>query len=529
MSGRRKTLLVLSLAGLFVLFTAAGLAQAQSVSAVPAAPTSVSASPTVPLQQVSVSWAASTDSAVVGYYVYRNGGFVTETPNANIIDTAPPGTYTYTVAAFTAAGAMSPQSTASAPVTIIKDVTPPTAPVWISLVPATSSVMLTWTASTDNIGVVGYYLYRNGNKVPLPTPISGTTYDDVGLLPGNSFTYALVAFDAAGNTATSQTMHASTLSDLTPPSMPSLLHLAVKSPTEIDLTWQASTDNVGVVGYYIYLNSAEIATVSSTPTAYASTGLSPATTYAYTVAAFDAAGNVSAQSYLVQAATLAADTTPPSIPHYFYATPVSASEIDLTWQASTDNVGVVGYYLDRNGGEIAALGSATSTSYQDTGLATDTTYSYTVQAYDASGNISAPNTVSATTLAQNPVTTPTPAATPPPVSINNLYLTPTPTSPATPSPNSGTTNNTTIATPPLFYFSTALYFGLSNNAVKNLQIFLIEDGYLGQGYDTGYFGALTQKAVEQFQCAQAIICSGNPGTTGWGSVGPRTRAALNGS
>ena len=60
-----------------------------------------------------------------------------------------------------------------------------------------------------------------------------------------------------------------------------------------------------------------------------------------------------------------------------------------------------------------------------------------------------------------------------------------------------------------------------------LQTVLIAQGYLGAGYATGYYGMLTQAAVKKFQCAQAIVCSGTPASTGYGYVGVRTRNALN--
>ncbi|WP_275667929.1 discoidin domain-containing protein [Paenibacillus oryzisoli] len=79
------------------------------------------------------------------------------------------------------------------------------------------------------------------------------------------------------------------------------------------------------------------------------------------------------------------------------ASPVSGSQIDLSWAASTDNVGVTGYDVFRG---AALVGSSTTTSFTDTGLTASTTYSYTVKAKDAASNVSAAsNTISATTLA----------------------------------------------------------------------------------------------------------------------------------
>ncbi len=71
----------------------------------------------------------------------------------------------------------------------------------------------------------------------------------------------------------------------------------------------------------------------------------------------------------------------------------------------------------------------------------------------------------------------------------------------------------------------SLSIGLSGSDVVVLQNKLIEQGYLAGGYNTGYFGPLTQTAVKKFQCAQNIICSGSA-VDGYGIYGPRTRAAL---
>jgi len=97
------------------------------------------------------------------------------------------------------------------------------------------------------------------------------------------------------------------------------------------------------------------------------------------------------------------DTSPPSPPTNLTASAVSSSEINLSWNASTDNVGVTGYKVYRGGVQIA---TTTSTSYSNTGLAPSTTYTYTVSAYDAVGNTSAQaSSASATTQGALPTTT----------------------------------------------------------------------------------------------------------------------------
>jgi len=125
--------------------------------------------------------------------------------------------------------------------------------------------------------------------------------------------------------------------------------------------------------------------------------LTASTSYSYTVAAYDAAGNVSAQTSAVSATTSAApDTAAPSIPADLTATAVSASQINLVWTASTDNVRLSGYKIYRGGALIAATDI---NSYSDIGLTASTSYTYNVAAYDTSWNFSAQsNSATATTL-----------------------------------------------------------------------------------------------------------------------------------
>jgi photosystem II stability/assembly factor-like uncharacterized protein len=93
-------------------------------------------------------------------------------------------------------------------------------------------------------------------------------------------------------------------SDTDPPSVPTGLAVSGETLTTINLSWDASTDNIGVAGYKVYTDGADPVTVTGTSTTI--TGLSPGTTYTFTVLAFDAAGNESAQSAGVNGTTLSA-------------------------------------------------------------------------------------------------------------------------------------------------------------------------------------------------------------------------------
>ena len=94
------------------------------------------------------------------------------------------------------------------------------------------------------------------------------------------------------------------------------------------------------------------------------------------------------------------DTQAPTIPTGLTATTISSSQINLSWTASTDNVGVTGYRIYRGGSQIT---TTTQTSYQDTGLSAGTSYTYTIAAYDTAGNVSSQTSgVSATTQSATP-------------------------------------------------------------------------------------------------------------------------------
>lgn len=193
-------------------------------------------------------------------------------------------------------------------------------------------------------------------------------------------------------------------SDTISPSIPGGLSATTISSTQINLSWSASTDNVGVTGYDIYRNGTLL--TSTVTNSYNDTGLSPSTSYSYTVRSKDAALNTSSQSSSVSATTQAppppppTDTTAPSVPTNLSASAVSSSQINLSWSASTDAVGVTGYDIYRGG---TLLTTVTGTSYSNTGLSASTQYSYTVRAKDAAGNNSSQSSsVSATTQASTP-------------------------------------------------------------------------------------------------------------------------------
>lgn len=186
-------------------------------------------------------------------------------------------------------------------------------------------------------------------------------------------------------------------SDTTAPSTPANLTASGTTSTSTNLSWTASTDNVGVTGYEVLRNGTVVGTASGTT--YTATGLSASTTYSFTVRALDAAGNRSASSTARSVTTSAAggDTTAPSTPSGLAASGTTSSATTLAWSASTDNVAVTGYEVLRGG---TVVGSTANRTYTATGLSASTAYTFTVRAYDAAGNRSAASSgVTVTTTA----------------------------------------------------------------------------------------------------------------------------------
>ncbi|MBV6647275.1 MAG: Ig-like domain-containing protein, partial [Cyclobacteriaceae bacterium] len=173
--------------------------------------------------------------------------------------------------------------------------------------------------------------------------------------------------------------------DTEAPTVPSGLAASDITDSSFTLSWSASTDNVGVTLYEVFQNGSPIGTTATTSLAV--TGLSASTAYDMTVTARDAAGNISAASAAETVTTSAVpDTEAPSVPSGLASSAIGETSFTLSWNASTDNVGVVGYdvYRDSN-----LETSVTGTSASITGLSANTTHAMTVVAKDAASNFSA--------------------------------------------------------------------------------------------------------------------------------------------
>lgn len=187
--------------------------------------------------------------------------------------------------------------------------------------------------------------------------------------------------------------------DTEAPTTPTNLMASNTAETTTDLNWIASNDNIAVTGYNIYQDGNYL--TSSVGNAYSVNGLLAGTSYDFYVEAYDAAGNISNISNVVSVLTSSVvDSQAPSAPINLTASNTNENSTDLSWSASTDDVGVVAYDIYQNG---SYLNTSTTTNYFVTGLESGTAYDFYVEAYDAAGNVSNPSNVASTTTDNPPI------------------------------------------------------------------------------------------------------------------------------
>jgi chitodextrinase len=190
--------------------SASATTQASVDTTAPSVPSGVKATATN-ASTVAITWAASTDNVgVTKYLVLRDGNVLGTSTAISYTDTtsAANTTYSYQVEAQDAAGNTSASSTAvSIKTPNPADTTAPSVPKGlIASAVSSSQVNLSWSASTDNVAVAGYNVYRNGNKIGTTTT---TSFGDATLNANTAYSYTVSAYDGAGNTS-SQTAAAST-------------------------------------------------------------------------------------------------------------------------------------------------------------------------------------------------------------------------------------------------------------------------------------------------------------------------------
>ncbi|KJD34905.1 hypothetical protein PW52_12405 [Tamlana sedimentorum] len=334
-----------------------------------------------------LTWTEATDNvAVVGYNIYINNNLIATTNNTsyNLSGLTSGTTYTVRVTAF---DALNNESEYSNSVTFTtSDNNAPTAPQNLVASNITeNSAQLTWNASTDNVSVLGYNIYNNGDFVA--TVRGATNYALVELNQGTEYNITVRAYDEAGNESNESNIATFITLDIIAPTTP--LNLVASNITEnsADLTWSPASDNVAVIGYNIY-NQFTLIQVVDNITSFTLTNLTESTTYNLIIRAIDAAGNESEDSNIeIFTTNTPEDTQAPTVPRNLIATNITETTAEITWTASTDNIGVTGYNIFNNGTLLTSVGNITN--YTLTGLNTSSLYNLTITAFDAAGNESA--------------------------------------------------------------------------------------------------------------------------------------------
>ena len=427
-------------------------------SIAPSAPGSLSAT-AASASEIDLSWTAASDNlGVAGYDVYRDGASapvaVLGPSTRTYADTAvaPSSTHSYTVDAFDAAGNHSgPAGPASATaaggsVTVVLN---PVADSYVTSASptsnyGTSTVLRAAGGSTAMTSYLRFDLsHVTGSIQGASLRITSSSTSSLGFSARavtdtswgeKTITYATApAIGAAAGSSgpiTSGSVASVDIASLAAPAQGGLLSVALTgtgtqeslasresaTPPQLVLTVGSGSVSPPTASFTASATSADLGTPvtftdtsTGSPTAWSwsfgdgSTSTQPnpshawsaAATYTVTLTASNIYGSTSAS----RTVTVNADTAAPSTPGSLVVAAAGSAEIDLTWDASSDNVGVAGYDVYRDGASapLAVLGPS-ATSYADLAVAPASTHSYTVDAFDAAGNHSTPaGPMSATT------------------------------------------------------------------------------------------------------------------------------------
>lgn len=551
-------------AGADVLTSASGASFVLSVGGPPpdTTPPTVSisapaAGATVSGTSVAISANAADNVAVAGVQFKLDGA------NLGAEDTAAPYTITWnTTTASNGAHTLtavardtSGLTTTSGAITVtvnnvLPDITPPVISLIASSAITASGATVSWTTNEAATTQVEY-----GTS---PCPCASNTSLDVtlilnhsvslsGLTGGTKYYYRAKSRDSAGNLAASGDQTFNTLTPVVADSIPpsAITNLGATSVTvnSAILSWSAPGDDggVGTAAAYDIRYAASVLTeaswasvtqssgepvplVSGSAQSFTLSGLNPGTTYWAAIKTKDDADNLSGLSNVIQFSTnalppsggsgasgsaggaggsSAADTTPPVISSIATSN-ISDLGLNITWVTNEGAEAEVEYGLTASYGASANRSGYVQTHFvQISGLQAGALYHYRIKSRDVWGNLKTSVDYTFRTRGESATPVATTSSTPAPASV----------------------------TPPLSaesVFTATLKFGSEGGEVKKLQEFLArEPAVYPEGRITGYFGKLTERAVERFQEKYGIASSQGGSAAGYGIVGAATRAKLN--
>ena len=267
-----------------------------------------------------------------------------------------------------------------------------TSPVENSSFIAPADVTLTASAA-DSDGTISKVEFYSGGKLLGTSTTAPYTFAYNSLVAG-SYTINAIAYDDKGASTTSApvtfTLANPVLTDIQAPVGPTNVLASAISSSSINLDWTTATDNIGVSQYLIFREGVQVGSTASLT--YTDNNLLASKFYNYQVKAKDSAGNTSPGSNIVSASTLAAtvDTIAPTVPVGFKVGLVKDSTSktyynNLTWTASTDNIGIKDYVIKRNG---TVIGTTSALKFRDYAFTKGVTTVYEVQARDLADNLS---------------------------------------------------------------------------------------------------------------------------------------------
>lgn len=336
--------------------------------------------------EIKLSWNAASDDfgRVKDYVIFQNYEEIATTPNLEYLSSnlKPDTYYSYYVKARDYAGNLSESSYSSA--RTLEDTEAPSIPNQLQAeILSGSAIKLSWTPSSDNSQIDFYQIVIYIENERTLTKYSDTNEfvfeDDLEL---KSYSFKVRARDIANNYSDFSEIFTLELTDQTAPTKPKNLEAFDVTDSSVSLRWDASEDNLRVQYYEIFQDGTKIGT--SEELEYTVKSLKPSTNYEFYVVAVDLA-NLSSESSESLEVQSSPDVTAPSKPKLETVTSTSASEIEISWLASTDNDRVEDYIVFR---DKVKIGTTKMTKFTDSGLHPRTSYSYQVQAKDPSGNLS---------------------------------------------------------------------------------------------------------------------------------------------
>ncbi len=247
---------------------------------------------------------------------------------------------------------------------------------------------LTWSASTDNVGVNDYEVFQDGNSIGLTGGL--TNFTVTNLIASTNYAFNITAIDAAGNKSSlGNTVGVTTQANVIDTETPSAIIDLIASNTQAyrtDLSWSDSTDNVGVVDYEVFQDGVSVGFTGGLNSLTVNNLIS-CSNYSFTVFAIDQAGNTSVASNVINITTGTAffggggSAPPPPFAQEIndlQATDVTTTTVSLAWTYTADPKDrILDFEIFQDGQSIGMSGGLFT--FQVTGLLTGTNYNFNVE------------------------------------------------------------------------------------------------------------------------------------------------------